>query len=258
MNVARKFLFDLDFDAPATPVAGRGKSAAAVDAAPPPPPPPPAPTFSEAELAKAVAEARVAGEKDGFAKGRAEAMAQLEKQIAATLANISSQVVATLDAVTRDRTDISATAIELARAILQKLHPELARRKGLVEIEGILGRCLESLKNEPRLVVYVANGHLDELKRRTDTLSAAKGFEGRIVLIGEDGMKPGDCRVEWADGGMERSSAAIWAEIEGALDRMLTLGETAGETPGDTVGNTAGETPGETAAASAEKTTPDA
>ncbi len=228
MNVARKFLFDLDFDAPATPVAGRGPASA--EAAPPPPPP--APTFSEAELAQAVAAAKAAGEKDGFAKGRAEAMAQLEKQIAATLANISSQVVATLDTVTRDRTDISATAIELARVILRKLHPELARRKGLVEIEGILERCLESLKNEPRLVVYVANEHLDELKRRTDTLSAAKGFEGRIVLIGEDGMKPADCRIEWADGGMERSSAAIWTEIEAALDRMLSLGDAANAEPG--------------------------
>lgn len=219
MNVARKFLFDLDFDAPVTPAVGRGKTAASPEA----PPPPPAPTFSEEELAKAVAEARVAGEKDGFAKGRAEAMAQLEKQIASTLSIINTHVVTTIEAVTKDRSDIAGSAVEVARAILQKLHPELARKKGLVEIEGVLERCIDSLKNEPRLVVYVANEHLDELKRRVDAVSDTKGFEGRIVLIGEEGMKPGDCRVEWADGGMERSSTALWAEIEAALNRMLSL-----------------------------------
>ena len=221
MNVARKFLFDLDFDAPVTPAGGHGKAMHISET----PPPPPAPTFSEADLAQAVAGARVAGEKEGFAKGRAEAMAQLEKQIASILSTIGAQVAAATKAATNDRADITATAIDVARAILQKLHPELARRKGLVEIEGILGHCIDSLKNEPRLVVYTPAEHLDALKSRVDALSSTKGFEGRVVLIGEDGMKPGDCRVEWADGGMERSSAAIWAEIEAALDRALALAE---------------------------------
>lgn len=219
MNVARKFLFDLDFDAPVAPAGGRGNAAALTDA----PPPPPAPTFTEAELAQAVAEARATGEKDGFAKGRAEAMAQLEKQIASILSTIGAQVASATESAAGERTGIAATAIDVARAILHKLHPELARQNGLVEIEGILGCCIDSLKGEPRLVVYVPSEHLDELKRRVDTQASARGFDGRVVLIGEDEMKPGDCRVEWADGGMERSSAAIWAEIEVALDRAMAL-----------------------------------
>jgi flagellar assembly protein FliH len=235
MNVARKFLFDLDFDAPATPTSGRGKAAPAIDAPPPPPPPPPAPTFSETELAQAVAEARAAGEKEGIAKGHTEAMAQIEKQIASMLSAIGSQVATATESAIGERTEIASTAIEVARAVLQKLHPELARQHGLVEIEGILNRCIESLKNEPRLVAYVPTEHLDALKRRVDALSSTKGFEGRVVLIAEDGMKPSDCRVEWADGGMERSSAAIWAEIEAILDRTLALAKTAtAETTTDT------------------------
>ena len=236
MNVARKFLFDLDFDAPVTPAAGRGKAAPVVEASPPPPPPPPEPTFSEAELAKAVAEAKTAGEKDGFAKGRAEAMTQIEKQISTTLSAMAGHIIAATETAAGERKDIASTAVEVARAVLQKLHPELARQRGLVEIEGILGRCIDSLKNEPRLVVYVSSEHLDELKRRVDTMTSNKGFEGRIVLIAEEAMKPGDCRVEWADGGMERSSTAIWAEIEAVLDRSRALAEaeateTTSETP---------------------------
>jgi flagellar assembly protein FliH len=106
-------------------------------------------------------------------------------------------------------------------AIVKKLFPALAARDGIAEIEGILTQCLGSQKQEPRLVAYVSAAQLDALQGRLAELTAANGFEGRVVLIGDDKMADSDCRVEWADGGVERDSNQIWRTIEDAINRYL-------------------------------------
>jgi len=112
-------------------------------------------------------------------------------------------------------------SVELAMAIVKKLHPALVERQGLAEIESVLGQCLESLKQEPRLVAYVHSARLDALQERLTQLSGSAGFEGRVVLIGDDAMGESDCRVEWADGGVEREAGRIRRSIEDALTRYI-------------------------------------
>ena len=77
------------------------------------------------------------------------------------------------------------------------------------------------MKQEPRLVAYVHSARLDALQERLAQLSASSGFEGRVVLIGDDEMGQSDCRVEWADGGVEREAGRIWRAIEEALTRYV-------------------------------------
>src|SRR3546814_15720654 len=72
---------------------------------------------------------------------------------------------------------------------------------------------------EPRLVLRVSDGILDLIKPRIDVLTMRSGFAGRVVILAEDGMVDGDCRIEWADGGVERSAARLSTEIEGAVIR---------------------------------------
>ena len=112
-------------------------------------------------------------------------------------------------------------SVDLALAIVRKLHPALVERQGLAEIESVLSQCLESLKQEPRLVTYVHSARLDALQERLAQLSTSTGFEGRVVLIGDDAMGESDCRVEWADGGVEREAGRIWRAVEEALNRYL-------------------------------------
>jgi flagellar assembly protein FliH len=42
------------------------------------------------------------------------------------------------------------------------------------------------------------------------------------VVLGEPEIMPGDCRVEWADGGVVRDRAAVELAIDGAVNRYLT------------------------------------
>ena len=206
MASARKFLFDLNFDAasePATTVAQ---------------PTPAEPRFSAAE----VDEARRAAFADGQAAGQTSALRSIEKSAADALQRVGEQTALLLQTQAQTEDKAMRSAVASAVAILRKLQPELASRKGLVEIEGVLAQCLQTMREEPRFLVRVHDSLLDPLRERLDALSAVSGYEGRIVIIADEAVAFGDCRVEWADGGVERDTARLWREIEAALGRVMT------------------------------------
>jgi flagellar assembly protein FliH len=221
MAVVRKFLFDNDFgEAPQSAAGGaHGKAMAGGKSAPAVPAPP---MFTEAEMQGACDVARRKGEESGAVRGRSEAVAAFDKQVAATLTTIAQQTAAIAKGVAAEAA-AAGKSVELAMAIVKKLHPALVERQGLAEIESVLGQCLESLKQEPRLVAYVHSARLDALQEQLTQLSGSAGFEGRVVLIGDDAMGESDCRVEWADGGVEREAGRIWRTIEDALTRYVAV-----------------------------------
>ena len=49
----------------------------------------------------------------------------------------------------------------------------------------------------------------------------ASGFGGRLVVMGDPEIAPGDCRLEWVDGGVVRDRAAIAAEIDERIAAYL-------------------------------------
>jgi flagellar assembly protein FliH len=221
MAVVRKFLFDNDFgEAPQSTVGGAKAKGAPVPQSVPAAPS--LPMFTEAELQSACDAARRKGEEAGLARGRSEAVTAFDKQVAATLGEIAQQTAAIARSVAAEA-QAAGKSVELALSIVRKLHPALVERQGLAEIEAVLSQCLQSLKQEPRLVAYVHSARLDALQERLATLSASNGFEGRIVLIGDDAMGESDCRVEWADGGVEREAGRIWRAIEETLNRYVAV-----------------------------------
>jgi flagellar assembly protein FliH len=224
MIVAKKFLFENDFDEPMPlreKAAAPAVAAKAALVAAPEPVVVAVPTYSEEELAAACEQARREGEQQGHQRGIVEGQQRLEAQIAAALSTISAQLTLAVRAATEKPVEITHAATDLALAILRKMHPALSAKRGLDEVEGVLATCLEQLKNEPRLVAYVPNALLDPLNERVAAISAARGFEGRVVLIGDPDLADSDCRIEWADGGLERDTRRLWADIETALDRCL-------------------------------------
>jgi flagellar assembly protein FliH len=226
MAVVRKFLFDNDFGEAPQSNAGSGVGAQAKGAsagaknAPAAPPAPPPPMFTEAEMQGACDIARRKGEEAGATRGRSEALTAFDKQVAATLGTIAQQTAAIAKTIAAEA-QAAGKSVDLALAIVRKLHPALVERQGLAEIETVLSQCLESLKQEPRLVAYVHSARLDALQERLAQLSAASGFEGRVVLIADDDMGESDCRVEWADGGVERDAGRIWRAVEETLARYV-------------------------------------
>jgi flagellar assembly protein FliH len=194
------------------------------------PAPPPPPTFSEAELAEAVATARHTALAEGIAQGRAETVADTERRIAAGLTAIANHL-GTIDSQVRAVVDgLSENTVALSLAIARQLFPALLRRGGGGEIEALLTRCLETLRAEPWFAIRVPAEQLDEMNERVQAVGAGRGYEGRLTVLADQDLKLGDCRIEWAQGGMIRDRDQIWSAIEGAIEQALAsseIGETA-------------------------------
>lgn len=215
MKQAAKFLFDTSFDVEAAPKEPP-HAPAPVE---PEPAPEPEPTFSEADLA--------AARREGYEQGRAEAeraaQAAAEQAAGAALARIA-EALPGLAAQIED--GFAATArvfLTTAVASLKRLMPELGRRGGLVEMEALLKETIQHLREEARIAVRLHESQLDDLRNRLDAVAQAAGFGGRIVLLADEEIMPGDCRIEWADGGVERVAERVWSGIEAAVLRSIAV-----------------------------------
>jgi flagellar assembly protein FliH len=97
------------------------------------------------------------------------------------------------------------------------------------------------------VVVRVPDAYYDALDAEIPALAKRSGFEGKVVLLSEPSLQPGDLRVEWADGGAEREVASLAAEIDAVLCRASAPEPSETTDPTDDAG--ASEVPDETSPA---------
>jgi flagellar assembly protein FliH len=202
MRSPQKFLFDVSFDEPDPPVAGRR---------------PPEPVFTRADLDAAQAE--------GFVQGRGAALAEAAQSSEARAANaleaIERNVSVLLEARAAIAREAERDAVALLRTVLGKAVPALCRKDPLAEIEALIVRCLGETLDEPRLVLRVNDALFDALQPRLAGLAQAHGYAGKLVLLADEALGPDEGRVEWADGGAERDTRRLLAETDAVLTRIL-------------------------------------
>jgi flagellar assembly protein FliH len=195
-----KYLFDLDFTAGANPAER---------------PIPPA----EHAIKLAEAESRAFGE--GFAAAEKEAIAVAERRTAAAFEQIGDALGRLAQGLSAVETRLEAEAIELALAIARKLAPELVARQPLAEIAALAGECFRQLASAPHVVVRVSDALLESARTQLEEIARAHGFEGRLVVVGEPQIAAGDCKIEWADGGVVRNQAKTDEAISNTVWRYL-------------------------------------
>ena len=223
MNSPRKFLFDTTFESAAK--SGAPKRAEAK---------PVVKTYTEEELNQAREEGLAAGKR----AGQQAAEESLERQVAQVLTTMSQQIAELSKAHAELVQRQGREAIETALTIVRKLFPRLAQDHGMAEIEAVVGESLTRLRDEPRVVVRVADSLLDAVNERVSELAAKAGFEGKIVLIAQDDLQAGDVRIEWADGGAERDGGTLWQQIDAIVERVMGISR-----PNDSIAANGGAAP---------------
>jgi flagellar assembly protein FliH len=182
-RTGKKFLFQRDFSAPIGT---------------------PSPKTQEA-----LADAERRGIERGRAEGRAQAMAENDAALAATVARLAEAAMGMLARADEDREAFEREAIAFAMALAQKLAGDALARFPMDAIAQVARSSFEHLRGVPHLVVRVN----DDLVENTDALmkkiARERGFEGRLVIMGEPDIARGDARLEWADGGIVRDGARI-------------------------------------------------
>ena len=158
---------------------------------------------------------------EAFAEGLASVQAQVLQQTAAAANEIVAQTGSILQSLGVETTRFRAEAVELALMIANKLAHALIEREPEAEIRALIGSCLEQLRDEPHVVVRVAESMADGIRPQILDLAKERGFEGKVIVIADTETANVDCRIEWADGGAELQHNALAANVEAIIARYL-------------------------------------
>jgi len=199
MSAPAKFLFDVDFAAP-------DKSRER-------------PT--QAELAHKLAEAEARAYRAGFDAAQHEARVESDRRAALALEEISIAIQGIATRFSGIETRMETEAVDVAVAVARKLCSELIAGEPLVEITGLVSDCFSHLVSTPHLVVRINEQLYEQARERIEKLAKQSGFEGRLVILAEPEIATGDCRIEWADGGVVLERAAIEAKINELVGRYM-------------------------------------
>lgn len=201
-----KFLFDQPFDG------SKPRTDAPMFRSKAPPP-----KFNLDEMEAAKAQAFAAGEQAGRVAAEAEQQAAIEHGLAA----IEARMAQLGENLNQSEARARSEAVTLAAAIARKLASQLMAREPLREIEALVLRCMDDMRDEPRLVLRAADPVIRLLDDRIDILVAQSGFGGKVMLVPDNSLAATDCRVDWADGSAERNQAQIEQDVDQAVQRYL-------------------------------------
>ncbi|MDP3319184.1 MAG: FliH/SctL family protein [Bosea sp. (in: a-proteobacteria)] len=169
MNTATKFTFGTDFREGGRRAAG------------------------EAEVAAARAE--------GIALGREEGRREEQGQLNGLLAQLARSAERLVAQEAAHAAEVEARAAYVAIVAAKALAGAALDERPLAALENGLRECLAQARQAPHLVMRVNDAAVEAAEGLIKRLAQEMGFAGRLVVLGEPDIAPGDGRIEWADGG---------------------------------------------------------
>jgi flagellar assembly protein FliH len=200
MAAPAKFLFDMDFSAP-----DKMRERAA----------------SPSEIAQRIASAEARAYRDGYDAALREAKVESDRRVALALEEIGIAVKGIAARFSGIEVRMETEAVDVAVAVARKLCSALIVREPLGEITALVSDCFAQLVSTPHLVVRINDSLYEAAHERIERLAKQSGFAGRLVILAEPEIETGDCRIEWADGGVVLERAAIDAKINELVGRYI-------------------------------------
>jgi len=179
------------------------------------------PTISVVEAERRRADAESVAYRKGFAAAQDQAKSETAQKVAAAIAVIADAMARIEKGLAGIESRLESEAVEVAVAVGGKLAPELISRQPFAEVAALATDCFRHLVKTPHVAIRVAPDLYDEAKQKLEEIAAGRGFEGRLMVLSEAGLAAGDCRVEWADGGVNRDRAATENVINVSVARYL-------------------------------------
>jgi len=199
MAAPAKFLFDTDFAAPEK---SRERT-------------------TPAEVAQKIAAAEARAYRDGFDAGQREAKAESDRRSALALEEIKIAMAAIAARFAGVETRMETEAVDVAVAVARKLCSAMIAEEPLGEVTGLVAECFSHLVATPHLVVRINEALYEVAREKIERLAKPSGFQGRLVILAEPDIATGDCKIEWADGGVVLERAAIDAKIDELVGRYM-------------------------------------
>jgi flagellar assembly protein FliH len=199
MTAPAKFLFDHDF-APKAEVK---------------------PTVMLAVHEAKLQEADQSGYRRGYAAAKTEILTEAEQRSAAALQRVAGQLEQMARGLAGVEARLETEAVDVAVAVAKKLAAALIEREPFAEIAALATDCFRHLVTAPHVVVRVSEAQQEDVAKPLEELVRARGLSAHLVVLAEPGIQVGDCRIEWADGGVNRDRHAVEQMIDEAVQRYV-------------------------------------
>ena len=218
MSARSKFLFDTEFGSQTASPKKIEKEEEVVEPVLPPA------IYTEEDKERLCREAYEQGTNDG----RQEALGGLEASATEAMNSLNDQLQQLSQSHNKQMENIRCEAASLAFAIAKKLSPALIARQPEAEVLKMIESCLGDLRDEPRIVLRASEPVCDALATCVNDLAASTGFQGNIILLPDDTKTNSDCRIEWADGGVDREITDTTVKLEEIINRFINSGSDLG------------------------------
>jgi flagellar assembly protein FliH len=179
------------------------------------------PTITLVEHDRRRKDAEAIAYRNGFAAAQAQAHAEAEQRTAAALTSVADTMARLGRGLDGIEARLEVEAVQVAVAVARKLAPELIARQPFAEIEALVTECFRQLVSAPHVVVRLPEDIYEHAQGKLNEIARSRGFEGRLMTVADAALPPGDCRIEWSDGGINRDRAATETAITEAVARYV-------------------------------------
>lgn len=144
-----------------------------------------------------------------------------EGRCAEALQAVASQMQLILARLANESETLRQSAAVLAVAAARKLAGAALDAYPIETINELAMEAVADLRSEPRLSVRCNPELVEDLAERLEKTARDAGFDGAIMVRGEDGMMNADVRLEWGAGAVERSTSDIETRLNEIVERWL-------------------------------------
>jgi flagellar assembly protein FliH len=181
--------------------------------------------YTENDLESAKAEA--------FQRGQTHGLDESKKALEKVLVDLVDRALQVVHSLLQQETQRDVVAKEIALksslSVIRRFWPQLLQMHSLETIERTLRDTLATNNDETRIVLRVHDSLLDSVIQRLPHIKEQEAFNGKIIVIADDAVLPGDCKVEWADGGLEKLGQSLSIKLEEVFTRLISAEKLSGE-----------------------------
>ncbi|MDT7952288.1 MAG: FliH/SctL family protein [Acetobacteraceae bacterium] len=170
---------------------------------------PPVPTITQADVTAACEAAVLAARKE-WERGRAQ------KHVDA-IAALAPLLTAIKEAAENSALAAAEGTVTTILSMIAGLLPEFSRAHGAAEVRTLLNRLLPTIRSQTRISVRVHPDLVALIERDVAMLEPA---QAALIDVAAASLEPGDVKVSWENGSMNRNSSQIITAVQDALSQL--------------------------------------
>jgi flagellar assembly protein FliH len=174
---------------------------------------------AHAEHVRLIEAAKASSYAAGIEEGRRLQTDHEAVRLATCLDQILAQMQVATIAMRRLEENARNEAVEFAMIFARKLAGRMIETAPLAPIEATARAIFNDIRGTPHVALRVAPDLVDAAKERLSALLKENGIEAKLFVFPDPDIALGDCRIEWADGGIVRDRA----KLEAILGRSMAL-----------------------------------